>query len=706
MSLEEENKKNEKTSGLMTSLRIPTLEEMIALTDPIDIPFEKFHKKLFPPDIVKQELEAWAETHGERTKTGEEEHYTIDLNLMSKKYVTLYNKLRAISKVIDGTTGARTAIKYFGMNIKTKKPGFETYKSEILGFYTKDFVLKVYEENLDTAAIIEYKKKATPAQKSAFEMNSYYNKIYGKKIADIVNEAYPDLPALTEGMNAAEVLGLSPLRKEIVANFLKQKRQRGEDISPSGLRKTGGLERRVLNHAANPEKFSGTKHNKGRSRRIGHSTAISNFFTEPDPQEELFKRSYFVTDKGYSKDIGTLLELEFLVFLGIIAKYDPLLEQFPELKGKINAPIEGITNTLDDEKDKSKLRIQHPTEKRADIRFNAGGESYLVEIKKTDYGRNHVKRFFASLGKYQTTTHWFDGEKIGKKLLYIDSHSENGYLKNKENWHSLSIISPEHYSSMRARAHDLLLENEPDYEDFSVLHRTKEQTIITKLIHEEAYLISGEHSRELRKILIKLLKKDFKHIRSINGHFVKTEKLDYKYTLSLKELGVFPPMDIDKIPAGSIFPDTEDCGKKGPLITISFGRVINGDYVATCYVPRTPFEEVIALLDSIKEIEKSSTIFTYAGDSHDIEILKERFKANFIDYKLDKPSFDLYWGYCFRYFKNKKYEEMSLKTFEETELGIYRRGDIKGDDIKDIYINTLIGEPNSKMRKVIAHNLV
>ncbi len=109
----------------------------------------------------------------------------------------------------------------------------------------------------------------------------------------------------------------------------------------------------------------------------------------------------------------------------------------------------------------------------------------------------------------------------------------------------------------------------------------------------------------------------------------------------------------------------------------------------------------------LKEVRSSfraaGIVVTYNGKTFDMPLIKNRYRLNRIpDFPTEIPVVDLLYP-CRRMFKNL-YGSCSLKVMEERVLGVFRKDDIPGWEIPDVFFSYQKYGETARLAQVVEHN--
>jgi len=686
----------------------PSLEELMLIIEPRTIYIQdkktRWGKpvplRLRPFDVVKKELLEWVNANN---------FTTINQTVLGKSNPALYTKLVSWSYAVNQTMTPGRAIQEMGLEIMNNHQPLDTYQANILELFSEEFILNFFNEGRTKAQRVEYIKNSSNKLKSAYEARKFRTKENGFSIAKILDNNYSNILKQT-GLLPSQILWFTPFSEDTISNLINKLYYDGEDIRSQALEQTqaGKTLLYFIRHTNNRQNIPSrggrtsviTNGNARKRIKNGHSTEVLKYFRQRIFKDQTVLENYLLNDVGSKRELAYLSEIEFSLFMNILVKYDSNLDNFPELFGKIKTPVTFVY----DPSIFYNRKLFHEKTRSADGRFNAGGESYLVELKTTDYSTS--KQFFKSLAKYVDTNYWFNGEKIDNKILLIDKSINGNARKISPDW---TVIRGDEFGLLYKRALDLWISKEPNLVNYSPMTSFDSLTQIHDLLHDKSHLLVRKGNRTLRKIVELTEMKLFNHLDFPRGLFNPYRVYNSEYSSSLNILGIYPEGFISYIPENTLFLDLETTGFRNSgsqIIMATLGERKGDDFNAKLYFARTPFEEKKVLEQLISKIESSDAIVTYNGSAFDIPLTEERSFVNMIKYLCNKKHIDLYKGYYKGISANEKFPRAKLKTFERIELGLDRRGDVNGSAIPEIYRNHLLGEDDDTMMHVISHNFL
>lgn len=210
--------------------------------------------------------------------------------------------------------------------------------------------------------------------------------------------------------------------------------------------------------------------------------------------------------------------------------------------------------------------------------------------------------------------------------------------------------------------------------------------------------------------------------RWINTHFGDIFRGEFEYHLSelygsldLSEIYYFTSDDYRQCfqlpeissPEDILFIDTETTGLAGGTGTIAFMiglGWLNGDkfIVHQYFITQLSHEEgMLELLGEV--VRRFRCLVSFNGKSYDIPLLTTRFVLNRLPFPFqDQAHIDLL--HQTRSLWRLAMENCKLKTVETDLLNLYRKDDIPGDIIPEIYFDYLRTNDTEKIERIFYHN--
>ncbi|MDW7738491.1 MAG: ribonuclease H-like domain-containing protein [Bacillota bacterium] len=168
-----------------------------------------------------------------------------------------------------------------------------------------------------------------------------------------------------------------------------------------------------------------------------------------------------------------------------------------------------------------------------------------------------------------------------------------------------------------------------------------------------------------------------------------------------KRLEFFDPRD-------SIFLDIETTGLSGGTGTLAFliglGWFEGDLFLLRQYFLRRPAEERAVLTHFAELTSNFSTIVTFNGKMFDLPLIQTR--QLLAGLKNTEPPLHLDLLQCARAFWKKRFPSRSLKSLEETLLGLKRLDDIPGAEIPSVYFEFLRRGNTDRLKQVFHHNVL
>lgn len=161
--------------------------------------------------------------------------------------------------------------------------------------------------------------------------------------------------------------------------------------------------------------------------------------------------------------------------------------------------------------------------------------------------------------------------------------------------------------------------------------------------------------------------------------------------------------------AGTLFLDTETTGLAGGTGTLAFliglGWFEEGRLILRQYFLRHPGEERAMLAHFTAEASRFDSLVTFNGRSFDLPLIQtRRILAGLV--KQIEPQRHLDLLYCSRRLWKERLPSCSLRSLEETLLGLKRFDDIPGEEIPAVYFNYLRRGETVRLKQVFQHNVL
>ncbi|MBS3942735.1 MAG: ribonuclease H-like domain-containing protein [Dethiobacter sp.] len=161
--------------------------------------------------------------------------------------------------------------------------------------------------------------------------------------------------------------------------------------------------------------------------------------------------------------------------------------------------------------------------------------------------------------------------------------------------------------------------------------------------------------------------------------------------------------------AGTLFLDTETTGLAGGTGTLAFliglGWFEEGRLILRQYFLRHPGEERAMLAHFTAEVSRFDSLVTFNGRSFDLPLIQTRqILAGLV--KQSDPQWHLDLLYCSRRLWKERLPSCSLRSLEETLLGLKRFDDIPGEEIPAVYFNYLRRGETIRLKQVFQHNVL
>ncbi len=161
-------------------------------------------------------------------------------------------------------------------------------------------------------------------------------------------------------------------------------------------------------------------------------------------------------------------------------------------------------------------------------------------------------------------------------------------------------------------------------------------------------------------------------------------------------------------PEQSLFLDTETTGLSGGTGTWAFliglGWIENSSLLLRQYFLRRPAEERAILSHFAHTANRFSTLVTFNGKLFDLPLLHTRQILSGFDKTTPNQHLDLL--QCSRQLWRKRLPSRSLRSIEESLLGLKRHDDIPGAEIPAVYFDYLRRGKTELLKKVFHHNIL
>ncbi len=167
--------------------------------------------------------------------------------------------------------------------------------------------------------------------------------------------------------------------------------------------------------------------------------------------------------------------------------------------------------------------------------------------------------------------------------------------------------------------------------------------------------------------------------------------------------------DLDSFdPRQSLFIDTETTGLSGGTGTWAFliglGWFEGPDFQLRQYFLRRPAEERAILNHFAATAEKFPTLISFNGKMFDLPLIQSRQVLAGLKQTVPRLHLDLL--QCARRLWRKRLPSRSLRSLEETLLGLERFDDIPGAEIPAVYFDFLRRGTTGRLKKVFHHNVL
>ena len=158
----------------------------------------------------------------------------------------------------------------------------------------------------------------------------------------------------------------------------------------------------------------------------------------------------------------------------------------------------------------------------------------------------------------------------------------------------------------------------------------------------------------------------------------------------------------------SIFLDIETTGLSGGTGTWAFliglGWLENETFVLRQYFLRRPAEERAVLSHFAEEAERFPAIISFNGKLFDLPLIQTR--QTLSGFNHTSPAMHLDLLQCARSLWKKRLASRSLRSLEESLLGLQRFDDIPGAEIPAVYFDYLRRGQTKALKKVFQHNVL
>ncbi len=159
-------------------------------------------------------------------------------------------------------------------------------------------------------------------------------------------------------------------------------------------------------------------------------------------------------------------------------------------------------------------------------------------------------------------------------------------------------------------------------------------------------------------------------------------------------------------PEKSLFLDTETTGLAGGTgswaFLIGLGWIESSSFLLRQYFLRRPAEERAILNHFAETASRFSTLVTFNGKLFDLPLLHTR--QILAGFEKTSPQLHLDLLQCARQLWRKRLPSRSLRSIEESLLGLERYDDIPGEEIPAVYFDYLRRGKTELLKKVFHHN--
>jgi tetratricopeptide (TPR) repeat protein len=161
-------------------------------------------------------------------------------------------------------------------------------------------------------------------------------------------------------------------------------------------------------------------------------------------------------------------------------------------------------------------------------------------------------------------------------------------------------------------------------------------------------------------------------------------------------------------PRKSVFLDIETTGLSGGTGTWAFliglGMLKQDHFLLRQYFLRRPTEERSILSHFAAEADRYPTMITFNGKLFDLPLIQTR--QLLAGFKQTVPAQHLDLLQCARTLWKKRLTSRSLRSIEESLLGLRRFGDIPGVEIPAVYFDYLRRGKTAQLKQVFHHNVL
>jgi uncharacterized protein YprB with RNaseH-like and TPR domain len=621
---------------------------------------------------VRQELHKFYERYGKKKQPTQV--------MIRTKNPSLYHQLRLWGYKLSGKGSPRYAIKEMGRDIKTVL-SLDEIKEQFKSVFNPEYVSKFYGTPGKRVSIKKEMLDAGQRQKQAYF--ACFFKKRNLSLKDIINGLHGEHPDLYDALHG------SLLTNEVIGDNLIDLYYQGKDLSPGAIERTNSIGSRIKHQLQ-----KSIKSDKG-SEKYWHN--MLKFL--PIPRINI---SDLRSDGQDARAVmSQIVELQAQFLLEIVKKYDPECSSMSDTFKKLFGPK--IT-AIYPRSNQGMVELENGNT-FADARIQSGLEDILLEVKNKNLLTDSLHK---RLRKYDSKHYWNDSKRITKKVLLVNTidecvseHFERFERKGWDVWNTTQFF--EDYK----KAIDILMQNDPLFFQKSMMPMQSQELMmdIAKEITTTPHLLM-RRSHAYKRNWIKTLLKE--NILALTKNIPNHERENYAECYREPFL-VFDQYyhGREKVSVPNVlFVDLETTGhlKNGSMIVVlGMAYMHEGQMYTELLFARNPQEEK-RILERFNQLSQQyDTIATFNGDSFDKPFLQERLNAHLIRYPKEWNHVDVYKKYK-QIAKKNKYPTASLQTYERTELGLIRRGDILGKDIPQAYKDFINGIDDHTIKKVITHN--
>lgn len=673
-------------------------------------------RPLYEESYLKQKFETAVAKEGNNafhTKNG-----FLRVSHMRTVYTTLFSHMATAAYHKFGVLNPSLLCNEWGFyTTGTMSPGQATehLKKHV---FTKKAVQEAYEDNSAVSLLGAARNHLNPLVRRSYDLFSK-NKREGfeQSVRSLANSFYPDL----EKKYGRKLFLEELTEEEIVANLgqrFVEKRNvlHRRDLDPVSLHVDQTI--RSLDIPGEIP-FDSTVDGKKKSY-FGSISSRQLKYLQKNPGLERLRLVDIAprTQEGRSL-IGKLAENESKLFFYLLRDNPEILAR-SGLEEFIGTNIHKVFTNADRKKVSINSKFDGVVE--ADLRLEVSkGEpkDILIDTKRYDeLPREELEKIIVH---YSGAKFFLDGRQIGKKIILLNSRTQNEpEIIAELAKYGITTIPGDVFN----QAYKIALEYLP--EDFfmnttmplagSLSQQIGKLQRVHDFVFEKPYVLARNGNNFYLGWALQLYS-------SILDRFTHPNKrvFDRAAFMNLPTERIFDFREfgdeyvgftedhyknLAKYASNVLFLDLETAGvvrSGNPLHTIGLAYVKNGVPLIHQLFARDPAEEAFAI-NRFKEIaDTKDLIVDFNGLSFDQPFLEERFYAHCMPYEFRKKHLDLlpFW----RAF-NHLLPDSRLQTYEQMILDAHLRiGDIKGDKIADAWKAAVFGGLTGKVWKSLSHNL-